>query len=103
MPELLTLILENHFNVNGMGEGWLGSLQRTLNHPRFPNRATQFKQELAEAILHQTVTPAQYERLTGAAYDTPEEVEGFLREVWQHLYGDEPVTLSKDDKVIMRA
>ncbi len=94
VPELLGYTLKTHFNVNAMGSDWLEGLQSFLNHPRFPGRAEQFKQELTEAILLHTVTPESLERITGISYDEQEEVESFLRETWQDLYGDELVTLN---------
>lgn len=102
VPELLTDTLHTFFDVNGFGEGWLEDLQSYLNHPRFPDRAKQFKQELAEAILHHTVTPEILEDLTGISYDEQEEVESFLRETWEDLYGDEPVTLKDTQEAASR-
>lgn len=33
------------------------SVKRVLNHPNFPNREKEFKEELANAILKQTFLP----------------------------------------------
>lgn len=94
VPELLAHILQACCHVDGGGDGWIESLQRTLNHPRFPGRGDQFKQELATAILHRTISPEEYERLTDAAYDDQKDVDRELHDLWQHLYGNEPVTVT---------
>lgn len=92
VSEMMERILKSHFDVNAFDENWVESLQRTLNHPNFPNRAREFKSELASAILDHTISPAQYEKLTGEDFDTPEDLEEWLREVWQKLYDGKPVT-----------
>lgn len=101
-PDLLTDTLHTFFDVNGFGEGWLERLKSYLNNPAFPNRAEQFKHELAEAVLLHTITPAEYERLTNEDFDSQEDLETWLREVWQHLYGDEPVILTEAEAVATR-
>jgi hypothetical protein len=47
----------------GVATDW-EALDRYLNHPRFPTRATGFKRELADAILNHTISPKEFERLT---------------------------------------
>lgn len=93
-PNLLDEVLEHFCTADAFDNETPGYIKRFLNHPDFPGRNEQFKQELANAILHHAITPEEYERLTDAAYDEQESVDGELYTLWQHLYGDEPVTLN---------
>jgi hypothetical protein len=96
LPELLANTIEAYLNVNDFSTNWLENLQRFLNNPNFPERAAQFRQQLAEAILKRTITPNQYEALTDEDFDTPEDLEHWLRELWHDLYDDLPVTIESD-------
>lgn len=67
-------------------------MKKFLTHPKFPNRAGEFKQELADAILNHKITPSHYKDLTNHELETQKEVDEFLKtEIWQPLYGDEPI------------
>ena len=69
-------------------------LYRFLNHPNFPNRAREFKEELADAILNHQITPQEFQRLTSTDQDSQEDVDQFLiEEIWNELYGNEPVRM----------
>lgn len=92
VPELITSVLRRYFQVEVFTSDWQESLKRELNNPKFPDRASQFREQLAEAILHRTITPKQYEELTDEEFDTPEALEEWLRELWRDFYGDEPIS-----------
>ena len=84
-------ILRAHFDVNSFGANWLKSLKSELSHPQSRAHAAAFRNDLARAITHHTISPALYEELTGEDFDTPDELEDWLREIWQNLYGDAPI------------
>lgn len=88
LSAMMTKILENHFDVNAFDENWAESLKRTLNNPKSPDRAQQFRKELDEIIRNQSLSPAEYERLTGEDFDSQIELDTWLREVWLRLYGE---------------
>lgn len=85
-------ILSTHLDVNAFAADWVESMQRTLTAPQAPGRAARFRRDLAAAILGRTISPAEYEALTGEDFDAPEDLERWLRELWHHLYGDDPVS-----------
>lgn len=93
VPELLAHVLKTYCNINYSTDDWYVSVKRMLNHPDFPGKAAEFRNQLAEAILHSTITPKQFEKLTDEEFDTPEELEERLRELWCELYADEPVSV----------
>lgn len=98
----LQYVLETHCSANWFDDSSVLSIKRFLNQPDFPDRSEQFKQELATAILHHTITPEKYERLTDVAYDEQESVDRELHELWQHLYGNEPVMLTNAEATALR-
>ena len=88
----LRTVLETEFS-QGVATDW-DALDRYLNHPRFPNRARDFKRELADAILNHTLSPKEFECLTVIDKDSQEDVDGFLlEELWMPLFPDEPVRM----------
>jgi hypothetical protein len=84
----LISVLRRYCNVNVSFSDWPKLLIEELNHPNHPDRAKQFQQQLAYAILNGTISPAEYERLTEEDLETSEEVEERLRELWKDLYGN---------------
>lgn len=88
---LLGDIFKRYFGANYFIDDF-EVLKRELNHPKFPNRAIEFKRELASAIANHLITPKILEDLTDIDYEAQEEVDEFLKtEIWQSLYGDEPI------------
>ncbi len=86
----LESVLFNRFDADVVPD--YENLMSYLKHPNFPEREKQFKQELANAILKDTISPQTYEDLTNHELETQEEVNEFLiTDVWQPLYGDEPI------------
>ena len=67
-------------------------IQFLLSNPR---RALIFQNQLAHAVLHQTLTPGDLDGFQGGGgnYSTPEEVDEELRRYWTALYGDEPLRI----------
>ena len=93
--EILKYVLETYCHVEYFTSDW-ESVKRFLNHPNFPDRNAEFKKELAQAITEHRISTQEFEKLTGEEYETQKEVDDFLvREIWQPLYGNEPVTLQK--------
>lgn len=97
VPEPLADVLRTYCNVNALSDDWHESVRRMLEHT---NETTIFKEQLADAILNGSVSPADYERLTREDFDTPEDLEVRLHELWHDLYGDEPVTLTEAEAVV---
>lgn len=87
---ILEKVLGLYFHVNhGFG---VEDVKEYLNNSTMPTRNNKFKYELACAISKHSINPQKFERLTGDDYETQQEVDEFLmREIWQPLYGDEPV------------
>lgn len=82
--------LESTFCVDGI-VNW-DSFKHSLYHPDFPNREYEFRQELANAILNDTISIKEFENLTDIDFETQEEVNEFLKtEIWKPLYGNEPI------------
>jgi hypothetical protein len=92
LPEPLASILRRHCNVNAFSDNWPDALKRELNYAGDPERAALFREQLAHAILHNAITPEQYEELTGEDFDTQEELNRWLHELWGDLYGSDPLT-----------
>jgi hypothetical protein len=83
----LVSVLQRYCNVNVTFSDWPKTLLEELNHPSHPHRAKRFQSQLAHAILSQTISPEEYEKLTEEDLETSKEVEERLRELWQDLYG----------------
>jgi hypothetical protein len=85
-------VLRRHCNVNGFARDWPQKIVRELNAMKSPPDAAKiFREELAQAILNHTLSPQDYEALTDEDFDTPEELEDWLREFWRKLYGTDPI------------
>jgi hypothetical protein len=92
MTETLAKILSLYCNVNAFDPD---QLLQDLQQKRIPeDEAATFQQQLAEAIVHNTLTPQEYKKLTGDnEYNTQEELEIWLKELWSQLYGSTPITV----------
>lgn len=89
---LLERVLENRFYAGAVYD--YEDLSKFIKHPNFPDREGGFKRELANAISNHTISIQKFENLTKIDYEAQEEVDEFLKtEIWQPLYGDEPITL----------
>lgn len=89
--ELLRDTLRRHCNVNAFEEDWVDTLRHELNSPKDPTRNALFRRQLADAIIHKTITPQEYRDLTGEDFDTQQDLENWLRELWLYLYGNAPI------------
>lgn len=49
-----------------------------------------FRTELLNAIKNQTITPEQYEKITGFEYYTQEDLQAWLRELYTVVFKEEP-------------
>ncbi len=59
------------------------------------NEAALFQSQLSQAILNHTLTPEVYKGITGDnEYNTQDELEDWLREMWKEIYGNEPISLA---------
>lgn len=87
---VLDYVLGLYFHVNhGFG---IDDVKNYLDNPKVSDRSQLFKKELAQAIVNHSIGTKEFERLTADDYETQEEVDEFLKtEIWQPLYGDEPI------------
>ena len=92
VPDPLANILRRHYNVNDMTADWLDAMQGEIDPPGDPARAGLFRRQLAEAILNNTISPAQFKALTLEAFATHEQVRRRLTGLWHDLFGDAPVS-----------
>jgi len=90
VPQPLADALKLYLHINAMTSNWKQKLVAQLNNPGDPTRALQFRHQLAESILHETITPKQYENLTGEDFDSQADLQVWLRKLWEELYGDQP-------------
>jgi hypothetical protein len=91
--EPLTKIFSLYLDVNAFDVKQLSEDLRENRIP--PEEAKLFREQLAEAILNHTLTPKAYKDITGDnEYNSPEELEAWLRDLWQELYPDEPIALT---------
>ena len=90
----LQYILKCYCHVEVFGtDNWREDLISCLTATEFPQREKEFRHQLAYAILNQTISPSEYEKLTDLELETNEEVVQELQLLWVYLYGDEPVSL----------
>jgi hypothetical protein len=86
--ELVKSLLKTRFSA-GVATDWEG-LERFLDHPRFPNRRAELREELSRAIREHLISPAELERLTSIDQDEQADVDRFLiDELWVPLFGPE--------------
>jgi len=85
-------VLKRHFNVNYTSDA--ETILRELVTDKFPHRNNQFKKELLTAMKTNSISTEEFNKLTDDEMETQEEVSKFLKnEIWQPLYGDEPITV----------
>lgn len=84
-------ILHRHANANAFTADSINQLKRELFSPKFPERAQMFRREFAQVILQEKLTPVEYEQITGEDFDTQEELNIWLRELWRDIFGDIPI------------
>lgn len=51
-------------------------------------RTILFRNQLADAIANNSITPVQYEKITGEAFDTQEDLNLWLKEIWYNVFDD---------------
>jgi len=89
VPEPLATILYTYCNVNAMTEHWVDSLKIGIRHSESQGRL--FRSQLANAILHRSITPDDYERLTEEDFDSQDDLQAWLRELWPQLHPYTPL------------
>src|SRR5215470_16241988 len=88
VPEPLRTVLVNTFNVNRFWTRWEEGVHSYVT--RLPDKGSQFRQQLADAIVKKTISPDEYQNLTeDRNHTTNDAVADWLRELWHKLYGEE--------------
>lgn len=85
IPDPLGDFLQSYCNVNAPS---IDDLANDLNYSINPEIAKTFREQLAEAITQGGITPEIYEELTGEDFDTQEDLDKWLSELWAELFGD---------------
>ena len=83
IPDPLADLLKSYCNVNAVS---ISDLTHDLRTSINPEIAKEFRQQLADAIRKKTISPDQYESLTGEDFDTQEELNSWLQELWNELF-----------------
>jgi hypothetical protein len=83
IPNPLADFLKSYCNVNAVSISDLTIDLRTSINPEI---AKKFRQQLADAISKKTISPEQYESLTGEDFDTQEDLNLWLQELWNELF-----------------
>jgi hypothetical protein len=89
IPEPLRSLLGYAFDVELFWHSFPSLLLAELQ--RDPAQARLFKQQFADAIVRETISPEQYRELTHDEYETAEKLNSWLRRLWVEIYGDEPI------------
>jgi hypothetical protein len=84
IPHPLSDFLESYCNVNAFS---VRNLSDDLHTSIHPDIAEKFRLQLFEAINEKSITPEQYELLTGEDFDTQDDLDAWLRRLWDDLYG----------------
>lgn len=88
VPETLAHDLKTYCNVNAP---LIDDLRKLIRQPKFPKRSQEFRQQLADAIVQQNITPDQYKALTDEEFDSQEDLINWLRELWVEIFDNEPI------------
>lgn len=83
IPNPLADLLKSYCNVNAVS---ISDLTQDLRTSINPEIAKKFRQQLADAISEKTISPEQYESLTGEDFDTQEDLNLWLQELWNELF-----------------
>jgi hypothetical protein len=83
IPDPLADLLKSYCNVNAAS---ISDLKHDLRTTINPEIAKIFRKQLADAISINTISPEQYELLTGEDFDTQEELNTWLQELWHELF-----------------
>jgi hypothetical protein len=87
-PEPLANLLSLFCNVNATD---ISGLKRQLLKISGIKREKLFRKQLSDAILHGTITPDAYEKLTGEDFDSQDDLKNWLLSLWNELYPGERV------------
>jgi hypothetical protein len=90
IPEPLKSVFKHRFPVEVQGRDWVKNVLDYLPYTEEGGRV--FRRQFAHAILHRTVTPADYRALTrDDIFPTDEELYAWFQEAWNMLYDNAPV------------
>lgn len=87
-PEPLAHYLRTYCNVDAVD---IEALREQILRPKLPDRAAAFREQLARTIVHGTLMPQDYEALTREDFDSPSDLNKWLRKLWACIFGDEPI------------
>lgn len=87
--DVLRHFLRAYCDVNALDPDWRGHLARTIHDLTQPDRARAFKSQLAAAIVHGTLSIAEYARETQGDFDAESELRQELRALWDAIYPEE--------------
>lgn len=90
VPEPMASLLAAHCNVEALD--LIPDLREYLQRPG-NTEAPLFRRQLAHAILNSTIKPREYERLTNQDFDSQQELDTWLRQLWSGLFDDAPVVI----------
>lgn len=95
VPEELSRVLRTYCNIEVDDVPALSAfVTRARRNPTPENRWVElFRDQLAAAIINKSISPKQYEKLTDDEYETYEEVQNKLREIWHEVFSNEPIPL----------
>lgn len=83
VPDPLGHFLKTYCNVDDCS---LSELSEYVRKTATSERTLLFRAQLAEAIAKNTITPGQYEALTHEDFDTMEELNTWLCEIWKEVF-----------------
>lgn len=89
IPEPLAHFLETYCDVNAV---MLDELKTYVKNTLSSERTQEFRRQLAYAIINNSITTEQYEKLTGEDFDTQEDLNAWLKEIWENIFGTAPVS-----------
>ena len=88
VPDPLGDLLESYCNVNAPS---IDDLANDLKNSINPEVAKIFREQLAKAIIQRSLTLDKYEELTGEEFDTQDDLDKWLSELWMEIFGDVPI------------
>ena len=83
IPDPLADLLKSYCNINAVS---ISDLTHDLHNSINSEIVKEFRQQLADAINKKTISLKQYEELTGKDFDTQEELNLWLQELWNELF-----------------
>jgi hypothetical protein len=79
---------EVYLDVNAFDATSISDLVAAYTREPAPENQISFRRGLAKGVLGM-LSPKAYERATGEDFDTQEDLQKWLKEIWAAFYGDE--------------